>query len=440
MKKSKLLLLGSAVLALSLAVTPVMAATAKKVVKPIKASGVTAQTSIKVTFQNADMATSSLVTKEVICLKVASKTLMPINDVVKFYGDTVTYDKKVTVATIKHRTKTYPVKVAKVVNKVAYADITDYAKAFSCQFDATAKTLKAKKAIVYAQWSTMGHNSKNFIKDIVDGKTYLSATCLRCHNGNGFVKNTIATADIIQTADPSIGCSTCHSEQGDKYLESGSTDVGFNGYQITGAGQGALCASCHEGRKTPGNGKGPHGANQSDMLFGFGGYEYPGVSFASSPHAANPNTCVGCHMTKKDGVMSHDLKVDPVAACQICHAGLTTVNRTALSDFDGDKKIEGIQDEITGLLDVVQKAITDAGYTFTTSHGNIVFYDGVTKNDDGTLKAVTVDNKYYYAAWNYYSVQNDGSKGVHNPAYMVKLLQQSYKNITGNDVPNAVMR
>ncbi len=35
------------------------------------------------------------------------------------------------------------------------------------------------------------------------------------------------------------------------------------------------------------------------------------------------------------------------------------------------------------------------------------------------------------ALWNYFLVNNDGSKGIHNTEYTVKLLQTSYKDLTG---------
>ena len=48
-------------------------------------------------------------------------------------------------------------------------------------------------------------------------------------------------------------------------------------------------------------------------------------------------------------------------ACAGCHVGLDTYNRTARADYDGLNGIEGIQDEVQGLLDLLLEKIEDAG-------------------------------------------------------------------------------
>ena len=44
------------------------------------------------------------------------------------------------------------------------------------------------------------------------------------------------------------------------------------------------------------------------------------------------------------------------------------------------------------------------------------------------------------AAWNYTLVAKDGSFGVHNTEYIVRLLQLANKQLTGHDIPNAMLR
>lgn len=44
------------------------------------------------------------------------------------------------------------------------------------------------------------------------------------------------------------------------------------------------------------------------------------------------------------------------------------------------------------------------------------------------------------AEWNGKEVENTGSNGVHNTAFTVQVLQKTYKELTGKDVPRATLR
>lgn len=44
------------------------------------------------------------------------------------------------------------------------------------------------------------------------------------------------------------------------------------------------------------------------------------------------------------------------------------------------------------------------------------------------------------ALWNYWVIANEGSKGVHNTAFSVQVLQRTYRQLTGKDVPGATLR
>ena len=49
--------------------------------------------------------------------------------------------------------------------------------------------------------------------------------------------------------------------------------------------------------------------------------------------------------------------------------------------------------------------------------------------------------RLYKAAYNWvYIAEEDGSFGIHNTEYTVKLLQTSYRQLTGQDVPGADIR
>ncbi|GEM_PF-5069713 len=154
------------------------------------------------------------------------------------------------------------------------------------------------------------------------------------------------------------------------------------------------------------------------------------------------------------------------AACTTCHTSLTTFNRTARADYDGNGSIDGIQDEIKGLLYTVAKMIYYIDHTCTlggvggvgtscTVHDNLTSTgtsgfgttcDGALPDFayptlcTGTINVGTIGYKsttgvgffksspiIRRATWNYNSIVRDGSLGVHNAAYTIKTLQGTYK-------------
>ena len=134
-------------------------------------------------------------------------------------------------------------------------------------------------------------------------------------------------------------------------------------------------------------------------------------------------------------------KVQNTNACVGCHRTLEVFNRPAVGDFDGDKTIEAVQDEVEGLLGVVKKAVEERidggkGGTMSESHGRVAL-----KGKDGKkIKPENIPEAQYIAGYNYFFVHNDKSRGIHNTAYAVQLLQSSYQNLTGKPVPNAYIR
>ena len=114
-------------------------------------------------------------------------------------------------------------------------------------------------------------------------------------------------------------------------------------------------------------------------------------------------------------------------------------NLTAKADYDGNGKTEGVQDEVKGLLNVLWKQLEAKG-----------FKKVATGYPYATLPA-NVDDKLEQAWYNYRSVYgvmwgtetgngNEGkAQAVHNFQRSVGLLQASYKDISGSDVPGATI-
>jgi hypothetical protein len=243
------------------------------------------------------------------------------------------------------------------------------------------------------------------------------------------------------------------------------------------------------------------------MLEGINGVTtFDGTTYAltNSNHTTNAGVnCTICHMapgpTSGPGVglvgghtfrlKDHASGFENVAntcATAACHPGLTTINRTANGDYDGDGSgvlpvpPEGVQDETQGLMELVKDALYTAGASrlllnattrlptteadpeaeptnpyWTTSKCSGGSRDGLpcrgtgvgtvpfTCPDGGACNStvpagelVTVED----AIWNWEFVDNSGDLGVKNTGYAIGLLQIAYKGVTNNPIPNAQYR
>jgi hypothetical protein len=272
------------------------------------------------------------------------------------------------------------------------------------------------------------------------------------------------------------------------------------GVGAEGVGAGALCMTCHNTRRVfafSGQ-RAPHSPAQTNVLLGKTAEDFGMGSYGSSPHATVPETCVGCHMAPtpapgqpgRHEVGGHTFAVksgsiENLVACTSCHQGLEEFNRTAYADFDGDGVVEGIQHEVEGLMNRLENALADkAAAWWPTQTGcdpscgagtkpRVVDFHGrirILKNyipgtsnpacnpdvaqewPDPECFAFTAGNiplvdpdkatkeHFLRAAWNLFMVRGDGSRGVHNPAFAVEVLQRSYRAVTGSDVPGATIR
>jgi hypothetical protein len=264
-------------------------------------------------------------------------------------------------------------------------------------------------------------------------------TCVGCHDGGAYAEGITEVGKLEREFFVSIDCRACHTGAGAERMQAGTVDLP-TAEGVTG-GTGAMCMSCHNERYAPNfeTLRTPHPSSQAGVYTASGGARIEGFNYGStSAHRNLDNTCVACHMTEtEDGYASHSFRVDDVqASCSQCHQNLNDVNLQARNDYDGDGETKGFQDEVEGLLVVVEAAISEAldGGTFSSAGGAVVF---VAEDDSAVTE---VPQEVYNAAYNVLLVRQDGSLGVHNPIYTVQLLQQSYKALTGEDVPGATMR
>jgi len=313
----------------------------------------------------------------------------------------------------------------------------------------------------YEEWKNSTH------KDLVNADDPRSPArrdvCVSCHTAQGFAEGKTKTAEIPNPLPQT--CVACHSIENHgkvpAYVRLYGRITLPDKVTIANAGTGAVCMACHNSRRDVTDDDiykdqgAPHGSPQADMLKGSGALEVAGYRYANSVHTTIENGCVTCHMAQplagaEKVVGSHTFKVSSKApngeiqntnACVGCHRKVEAFNRPAVGDFDGDKAIESVQDEVKGLLEVVKKAVEERidggkGGTFADSHGKVVF-----KGKDGkNIKPESVPKAQYIAGYNYFFVLNDKSNGIHNTSYAVQLLQSSYQNLAGKPVPNAYIR
>jgi len=354
---------------------------------------------------------------------------------------------------VKYRGK--DTKVSMLLKDSAYyVDIAAITSLTKGKIKYEGKIFKVRKSSKHVGWEESGHNF-----DLTASQSSQD-TCVTCHNGLAFPdKKTFA--DVKSQKAP-VGCNTCHGATKDpKDLKGKNPFKAASGLTID-AGVGTICINCHNGRRNVSDAKtlyetakAPHRGPQAEIFFGFGGMELGGMAYDKSPHSAIEDTCVTCHMAPAADtygpVGDHTFKVgadgvNNMNACTDCHPGLTTVNRRALGDYDGDKVLEGIQDEVEGLIHLLETALIDKyaakGVTqLGDVHGIIYFItDNTNAEEPEHLAFTAVSQNDYKAAWNLFVIEDDGSEGIHNPAYVIQLLQRSYKSVTGNDVPNAVIR
>ncbi len=233
-----------------------------------------------------------------------------------------------------------------------------------------------------------------------------------------------------------VDCRACHLGAGAQIADEGSVEM-IPSVDVAEGGLGSLCMACHNGWHLAGKGDdgaltAPHTSVQTDMFFGVNTLEAGNDSTATagssvSIHRTVDDTCVGCHVARSDREANHTFAVEGFEGCstQGCHEGDMTDGGDSDEDFDGDGSIEKFAVEVEGLSELLRTAIESKAGPFESSHGQVVFERGGTP-DDAT----------YAAAYNYFFVQKDGSRGIHNPTFTIDVLQSSI-NAVGGKTPDS---
>ncbi len=271
--------------------------------------------------------------------------------------------------------------------------------------------------------------------------------CVQCHTTEGFVAIQVRGERTDQddwdemlagaiARDEGITCRACHGKDSAGELTGDRQPLRFP--------KNELCGRCHNDETVKFGTFRDDGEivrhPQREMLLGTAGAEVPGSgAYSSTMHslpALLPDGCVSCHFDHgAPGEPEHGFQ-PRTATCAKCHDGFDDFDgfdRPAFGDYDGNGLIEGIQSEVSGLLDVVVDGLLS---------DPLMSFDGHTFNygesTDGSMTGASVAQKR--AAFNHYTVVGDASLGVHNAIRTVQLLQRSYEEVTGSPVPGADLR
>lgn len=292
--------------------------------------------------------------------------------------------------------------------------------------------------------------------------------CARCHTARAFARDlTQRPARAEGSAAPGVACAACHdphSNANDSQVRIFG-DVPLGDGTLVSAGRAAACVRCHQsgildpalhadqGRPFP-------FAVQAEMVYGHGAIE-AGETYGSSFHGdpglklrnftGDPDdplyaeACVTCHMAPtpssgphEDRVGAHAMRLTDGAFelvagnCDRCHPGLTTFDRNMGRDYDGNGSADGVQTEVSGLIENLWAALdaADTGNGLSRPGGPGAPVEVAT---DLSLTTALLRE----AAFNYNFVVKDGSLGVHNTVYAAQLLQRTYERVTGTGYTTA---
>jgi hypothetical protein len=298
-------------------------------------------------------------------------------------------------------------------------------------------------------------------------------TCAVCHDPHGDdCRRQLRLCGEVETpgrtfdAGQGALCISCHT--GDANIVRGSLLRPFvPGRQRTVRGHGR-----DEASQTREPEAAPH-APQFQILTGRGGkYLRLPDTFGPrpvNPHLLVPDSCVGCHYHRASkglprGGHSFKLLGDPrpqpapalcaarvdlssvraspaTGSCSPCHGRLSTLDARARGDYDGDGRVGGLVEEVEHLLGMLKKELEHQigaqgyrdssgreGSRVTVMQERLVVTDAECqplRKGGGWFSLPPGQSLLHKAAFNYLMVLRDGSGGLHNPHYVVDLLQNT---------------
>ncbi len=306
----------------------------------------------------------------------------------------------------------------------------------------------------FAEWEESAHNFDPAVAAHGAGER---SYCQPCHSGTGFVEayrgDDDRLANLYAESEDKLGitCGVCHDphDAANKGQLRTLAPVTFvSGKVAAEDGTGQLCIQCHQARRL-GEDQikegyehfGPHPGTQGDAVYGTSGYEAVAsedFQFKSSGHGLIEDACAACHVHEipfgefePDSAYTGHTFEPRVEACEQCHGTIASFDDVeAMGDFDGDGTGEGIQSEIAGLRAILVRELVQ--YDNTVGVGALM---GGDVNEDPHAIADSLAHTWQNTSalaqtlrkggYNLVFSLEEGSQGIHNPAYLVQLLQQS---------------
>ena len=271
------------------------------------------------------------------------------------------------------------------------------------------------------------------------------SSCGRCHSGSVRVSLVDGTPMPVGGANEPLGCPTCHQphQLTGNPVQLRNPVYSTNDYVLTTTSIFTnnynpninLCAQCHNhrGAAWTNSSEPPHTSPQYNILLGTIGELDSGSSqYDPGSHGLLiTNQCVGCHMQStlyvspaQPAVTGHSFAMNSYAVCSGCHG--SAGNASNLVVFVG-----GL---ITNQIQTVQASLSEwatnkAPAIFGTAQYGTLAWEYTTP---GTLspggpgpsaaQQALIPVNIQKARFNLYLVLYDGSLGVHNPLYVIALL------------------
>jgi hypothetical protein len=246
----------------------------------------------------------------------------------------------------------------------------------------------------------------------------------------------------------------------------------MSGYAATDVGRGAICMTCHNGRRGLRNdanfsvadaSRAPHVGPQADILMGQN--LYFAQTGKRSYHSMIEDSCVTCHMEATPpppdlsyqlGGTNHTFYASPTI-CSKCHSDITTedvqavvVDKMTALETEIEKALKGAMQaqiragnriDLTGGV-IVSAASDIVSVAFGETSGRqaieVTLANGTTTGlvglnnvkvipPAGSAKELyaVADPNIAKAGWNLLSLHSDASKGVHNPGFANSALDVS---------------
>jgi formate-dependent nitrite reductase cytochrome c552 subunit len=313
------------------------------------------------------------------------------------------------------------------------------------------------------EWMEAGHSGiDDHVAEYFSEGARLNA-CGKCHSGDMFYMSTImgeTVADDALEGTPveqlnAIECAICH----DPHMQTGNAPEVEDGrdFQLrfpevanptptntSNAAQDTsrfnICGQCHHsrGRDWTSTSRSVHHSIQANVYTGEmplppgpGPDETPEVLVFSrvSVHAFATEQCATCHMYRQDfqseeapAIAGHTFEVNYTSCATAgCHpSGTQAENARGV-----------LVAEIQGRLDAVKAALDAWGNWEYASEDGALPEEDDCEAPDCTVSQADIPNDILKARYLYYYALNDGSLGIHNPAYVRDMLIEAADLVAG---------